>query len=509
MPSRFFASVKARATLGATLVVAVALMAAGAAVIWLLESNLVREVDLQAEVRARDVAGQIATGTALGSIEAGDEPVQILDEDDRVRAVSSGLESISGTRSGSVKAVQPSPSPSPTRSSPQDTPSPTDDDDDDDDDPEDDDDDDDDVTPTPDDSDDDPLGPGEVDDDIDFVQGSAVVDGTGGDYRFAVAEAKTPRGEALTIYAGAPLGLERAAVDTIRNALLIGGPLLLAVVALTTWRVTRNALRPVDGIRQEMSEITRSTDLTRRVPEPQVVDEVGRLARTTNETLTALESAVERQRRFVADASHELRSPIASLRTQLEVAEAHPELLDLPGAVHDTVRLQDLAADLLLLARIDAGERPVGARLDLATLVDEELDRRTTDPHPTTAQPLESAEVTGSRGQLARILGNLLDNAQRHTTSRVRVSVRTTEHPAPTAILEVADDGTGVPEQEHDRVFERFVRLDDARSRDGGGAGLGLAIAREVATRHGGTLTLTSAPEGGALFTLRLPLTTD
>ncbi|MCK1797525.1 HAMP domain-containing histidine kinase [Streptomyces sp. XM4193] len=513
MTARFFASVKARAALGATLVVAVALAAAGVAVVWLLETNLVREVDLQAEVRARDVAGQIATGTALGSIEVGDQPVQILDENDRVRAVSDGLDSITGTPAGGVKAVGPTASPTPTRPSPEKS-APSNPDDDDDDDSDDDDDDDDRDPPrngdgNGDNDGEDPLGPGEVDDDLDFVGGSAVVDGSGGDYRFAVAEAKTPRGEALTIYAGAPLDLERAAVDTIRNALLIGGPLLLVIVAVTTWRVTRQALRPVDGIRQEMSEITRSTDLSRRVPEPQVEDEVGRLARTTNETLAALESSVERQRRFVADASHELRSPIASLRTQLEVAEAHPELLDLPGAVHDTVRLQDLAADLLLLARIDAGERPVGARLDLAALVDEELDRRTADPHPITAQPLESAEVTGSGGQLARILGNLLDNAQRHAAGRVRVSVRTTatgtgdvRH----AELEVADDGAGVPEAERDRVFERFVRLDDARSRDDGGAGLGLAIAREVATRHGGTLTLTAAPEGGALFTLRLPL---
>lgn len=147
-------------------------------------------------------------------------------------------------------------------------------------------------------------------------------------------------------------------MGTALTAMLIGFPLLLGVVAAVTWLVTGRALRPVEGIRREMAAITASEDLRRRVPEPATHDEIARLARTTNATLAALESSVERQRQFVADASHELRSPIASLRTQLEVAAAHPELLDLDGAVEDTVRLQNLAADLLLLARLDAGSGP-------------------------------------------------------------------------------------------------------------------------------------------------------
>lgn len=147
-------------------------------------------------------------------------------------------------------------------------------------------------------------------------------------------------------------------MGTALTAMLIGFPLLLGVVAAVTWLVTGRALRPVEGIRREMAAITASEDLRRRVPEPATHDEIARLARTTNATLAALEASVERQRAFVADASHELRSPIASLRTQLEVAAAHPELLDLDGAVEDTVRLQNLAADLLLLARLDAGSGP-------------------------------------------------------------------------------------------------------------------------------------------------------
>ncbi|WP_138896601.1 sensor histidine kinase, partial [Streptomyces chryseus] len=347
-------------------------------------------------------------------------------------------------------------------------------------------------------------GPGEVsDDDPRMSSGSATVDGERADYRFAAVEVRTARGQDVTVYAGAPLAAEQDAVGTVREAMLIGLPALLAVVGGVTWLVTRRALRPVEGIRREMAAITASEDLSRRVPEPDAHDEVARLAVTTNETLAALETSVERQRRFVADASHELRSPIASLRTQLEVGAAHPELLDVEGAVRDTVRLQALAADLLLLARLDAGERPGQGRVDLGALVREEVSQRTDRLPVTVAEGSGPYEVAGSRGQLARVLGNLLDNAQRHARGRVEVSVRR-ERGA--VVVGVSDDGAGVPAGEHERIFERFVRLDDARSRDDGGAGLGLAIARDVARRHGGTLSVARGPLGGALFELRLPV---
>jgi signal transduction histidine kinase len=278
---------------------------------------------------------------------------------------------------------------------------------------------------------------------------------------------------------------------------------LLLVVGGVTWLVTRRALRPVEGIRGEMAAVTASGDLSRRVPEPEARDEIARLARTTNQTLAALEASVERQRRFVADASHELRSPIASLRTQLEVALAHPELLDVRGAVEDTVRLQRLAADLLLLARLDAGERPrEGSRVEMAALVREELSQRAGERVPVHVD-LCHVEVAGPRGQLARVLGNLLDNAQRHAATEISLTLRSE---GGRAVLAVADDGAGVPGAERERIFERFVRLDDARSRDDGGAGLGLAIARDVAERHGGTLTVRESAAGGALFELRLPV---
>ncbi|MFB6943058.1 sensor histidine kinase [Streptomyces sp. NPDC060286] len=478
-------SVRARAALGATVVVALALVGAGLSVLLVLRANLTDQAGLQAEVVAREVAGQLALDVPYDRLEMRaeeDHPVQVTDEDGRVVAVSEDLQAISGTGTGQV-----TPAPSPAAGSSTGS----------DDDGDDDESDDDGRHSAP--------GRGEVDSgDPDFGNGTATVDGETADYRFATVRATTSAGVTLTVHAGAPLAAEQEAVGSVRGAMLIGLPVLLLVVAVVTWLVTRRALRPVEGIRREMAAITASEDLSRRVPEPGSGDEIARLARTTNETLTALEASVDRQRRFVADASHELRSPIASLRTQLEVGAAHPELLDVPGAVADTVRLQALAADLLLLARLDAGERPGRTTLDLGALVHEEVSQRTGDriAVAVSVPAFGGFEVTGSRGQLARVIGNLLDNAERHAERAVSISVRAERGGV---VVAVTDDGAGVPPDERERIFERFVRLDDARTRDEGGAGLGLAIARDVASRHGGRLTVEGAREGGARFELWLP----
>ncbi|MBZ6106616.1 sensor histidine kinase [Streptomyces olivaceus] len=478
--SRPFASVRARATLAATLVVAVALVAAGTAVLLSLRSNLLGEAGTQAERSAREVATGLAFAKPYDDLplDVDDRPVQVVDEEGRLVAASEDLERISGT---GVDAVKPQPAATARDGG----------------------DDEDDDAADDDDDHGESLEPGEIGARTTVSDGSATIDGDTEDYRFAAVPVETEDRGRLTVYAGAPLSAEHGAVNTALTVMLIGFPVLLAVVAWVTWLVTRRALRPVEGIRREMAAITASEDLARRVPVPDTHDEVARLASTTNETLTALESSVERQRRFVADASHELRSPIASLRTQLEVAAAHPELLDLGGAVEDTVRLQRLAADLLLLARLDAGERPADARVDLAALAREAAEGR----RGVRVRAEEDVTVAGSRGQLERVLANLLDNAQRHARSAVEVSVR--RHGAggggQTAVVAVADDGEGVPAADRERIFERFVRLDAARSRDDGGAGLGLAIARDVAVRHGGTLTVRDTPAGGALFELRLP----
>ncbi|GAA0485954.1 HAMP domain-containing sensor histidine kinase [Streptomyces olivaceiscleroticus] len=457
-------SVRARATAGATAVVALALVAVGIAVLLVLRANLVSQADLHAEVTAREIASEIATGTAYKDLDlpdADEHPVLVDDERGRVLAAGEDLQKIDGS-----KVTRGTPPNNGRHSSDED--------------------------------DGEAPRPGEVDDDAEHSDGTAVVDGKHADYRWVEVDATDVHDRTVTVMAGTPLGAEEKTLGSVRTAMLLGLPLLLLIVGGVTWLVTRRALRPVEGIRAEMAAITASTDLSRRVPEPASRDEIARLARTTNETLAALEASVERQRRFIADASHELRSPIASLRTQLEVAEAHPELLDLPGAVEDTVRLQHLAADLLLLARLDAGERPKDTEVDLGALAREELSQRVADRLPVRAGELPSVAVSGSRSQLSRILGNLVDNAQRHARTQVRVDVGRVDG---WAVLRVDDDGPGVAEADRERIFERFVRLDDARSRDEGGAGLGLAIARDIAERHGGTL----AVREGAAFELRLP----
>ncbi|WP_410540249.1 sensor histidine kinase [Streptomyces sp. KL2] len=502
--------------------VAVALVAAGVAVVEVLRGGLAENARLHAETTAREVAAGVADVPAdeVAGVDAlaDDEPVQVVDASGTVLGAGTPLRGRGPIADFNRPAE---PRRTPVTPSPED--SGDDDRDDDHDDSGDDDRDDDDgggATPAP---SDEPVAvdrnsvtrtvalPVDEDGEVTYDRSRAAATQ---DFRLVAVQGVTRDRVPVTVYAGASLAEQEEAVSTVTGTMLAGLPALLAVVGGVTWLVTRGALRPVEGIRREMAAVAAGTDLSRRVPEPPSRDEIARLARTTNETLSALEASVERQRRFVADASHELRSPIASLRTQLEVAAAHPGLLDIDGAVHDTVRLQALAADLLLLARLDAGERPGDARVDLYALVREELAQRTGDRIAVVledgggggggggGEDGEPVEVSGSRGQLARVLGNLLDNAQRHAASRVRVRVGR-EHGQ--AVLEVADDGAGVPEEERERIFERFVRLDDARSRDDGGAGLGLAIARDVAARHGGTLTAGRAAGGGALFTLRLP----
>ncbi|MEV5907323.1 HAMP domain-containing sensor histidine kinase [Streptomyces chartreusis] len=468
---RIFGSVRSRATLGATLVVAVALVAAGAAVLLSLRSNLMDQAGNEAQRTAQNVVAQLAAGKPYDQLDLDDEsPVQVVDANGTLVAASDELERISGTATDAVKPQPPSGGTG--------TGAGADDDDDAD--------------------DDSGRGEaGEIGEGTEFSDGSATIDGESADYRFAAVPVEAGDRGRLTVYAGGSLDAEQSAVNTALTVMLVGFPLLLGVVAGVTWLVTRRALRPVEGIRGEMAAITASEDLARRVPVPGTHDEVARLALTTNETLAALQTSVERQRRFVADASHELRSPIASLRTQLEVGVAHPELLDLDGAVEDTVRLQGLAADLLLLARLDAGERPGDARFDLGALAREQAEGRAE-----VTVEARSAQVAGSRGQVGRVLTNLLDNAARHARSAVTLTVR---REGEWVVAAVADDGDGVAEADRERIFERFVRLDEARSRDDGGAGLGLAIARDVAVRHGGALTVGRAPAGGALFELRLP----
>jgi signal transduction histidine kinase len=272
--------------------------------------------------------------------------------------------------------------------------------------------------------------------------------------------------------------------------------------------VVGRALRPVEDIRARVETIS-ARRLDARVPQPATPEEVARLARTMNEMLGRLQRAVEEQRRFIADASHELRSPLARMRAELEVDAVHPGSAD-PAAtaasvLDETVALQRLVDDLLLLARGDAGalEAAGWGPVDLDEVVDRVAgDLRAAGERRVDARGVRPAQVTGSPDQLRRVVANLLDNAVRHARDRIVVTLA--ELPGGRVELVVSDDGPGVPPADQERVFQRFTRLDDARSARDGGAGLGLAIARDIAERHGGTLTLDPG-RPGARFVLTLP----
>ncbi|MFF0476722.1 sensor histidine kinase [Streptomyces sp. NPDC004284] len=233
---------------------------------------------------------------------------------------------------------------------------------------------------------------------------------------------------------------------------------------------------------------------------------IARLAETTNDTLDRLEQSSARQQQFVADAAHELRSPLAALRAQLETSLRHPETVtDWPSTVReataDVVRLQALADDLLLLASHRA-TAPAGYPVDLAALAEDLVREHQRLPDAThlalCCEAPAPAVVHGNATRLERLLRNLLTNACRHAKSKIEVEVEVGTDGS-TVTLTVTDDGPGVPLKDRARVFDRFTRLDASRTRASGGAGLGLPIARDIATHHGGTLTVEDSARGARL----------
>jgi signal transduction histidine kinase len=319
----------------------------------------------------------------------------------------------------------------------------------------------------------------------------------GDGYATALRVLTTPDGK-VTVQARASLEPARTALNALQPLLLVGIPVLLLLVAGLTWLLLGRALAPVSAIRTKFANITAS-DLHQRVPVPASGDEVARLARTMNATLDRLERAVERHRRFVADAAHELRSPLATLRTRLELGRREAPALA-REALTDVGRIQGLAADLLLLARLDAGEPLPAEEVDLGQVAAEEAVRPRRDGIQISLDIATDVVVPGSRSHLARMVGNLVDNAVRHAEHAVTVRVT-----AP-ATVEVADDGPGIPAEHRESVFDRFTRLDEARARDAGGSGLGLAIARDIAHAHGGTLVVTDPDNDKAGACLRADL---
>lgn len=436
-------TVRLRTTLGATAVVGIALLLGGLLLLFLLRGSLTDSASRSADARAEELVALLGRGFQPGDlpVEAGESAfVQVVDRDGSVLAASADVV-------GSPPLIDP-------RSTDAERLDPG------------------------------PLGDGEA-----FV----AVARTSADGRWAVV-------------AGRSLEPVEDSAEVVTAGLLVGVPLLTGLVAATSWVLTGRALRPVEAVRREVAAIS-ATELERRVSLPAGDDEVARLAVTMNAMLDRLERARATQQRFVADASHELRSPIASIRSQLEVAMAHPDRTTIEVLASDLLaeqfRLASLVEDLLLLARADEGCGPVPAKaVDIDDLVLAEAARlRRNGRVEVDTSAITAVRVHGDAAALGRLVRNLADNAERHAHSRVTLSLASADG---RARLEVADDGDGIAEPDRDRVFERFTRLDPARSPGAGGAGLGLAIVREVARAHGGTVYV--AGGAGGRFVVALPL---
>ena len=324
------------------------------------------------------------------------------------------------------------------------------------------------------------------------------------DYRLWTSTGPAAGGGRVRVYVGTSLESVREATASLRAGLRVGVPLLWLLIVAATWLMVGRALRRLDRIREEVDTITED-DLSRRVGDEGRGDEVGRLAATMNRMLGRLEKAHERQQRFLADVSHDLRSPLTAQRAQLEVALAHPgsgddEQLHRDLLVH-VAEMDSLVGDLLFVVTDD--ERPRTRRpLDLEDIVLEEAARvhRLGGPDVDTAA-VSAAPVVGDPDELRRLVRNLVENAVAHATSRIELRAALD---GDGVVVEVVDDGRGVPAGDEEAVFERFHRGDTARTRRG--TGLGLSIARTVAERHGGTLVLVPGDAGGAHFRLTLPV---
>jgi signal transduction histidine kinase len=422
------AGVRARSTWAALFVVAVALAVGAAVLVLLLQRTLITSVTDLAESRAFDVAGQVAeegeTGLARELVENTrvTQLIQVVNAQDKVVASSSPKgagQPLTDSRPPAGRSVQ------------------------------------DEVGEMP-----------LLDDDSPYL---------------IVARGTEFRGARYTVVVASSVETQRDTVTTVTTYLLVGFPLLLVFVGVATWMLVGRALRPVERIRSRVHGIGVG-QLSDRVPVPAAEDEIARLAVTMNEMLDRLQSGQETQRRFVADASHELRSPIASLMAALDVivadesGAAAPELHQVMQ--EETERMRRLVEDLLLLARADdTGLRIQRTDVDLDDLVGIELRRLRTANGISVEGVVPPVRVSGDAAKLSQVLRNLADNAVQAAHGKVRFTLA---EEAGTATVTVEDDGDGIPAGERSRVFERFVRLDASRARGSGGSGLGLAIVREV-----------------------------
>ena len=299
--------------------------------------------------------------------------------------------------------------------------------------------------------------------------------------------------------------------DTIRLVAVltaIGGLFIVAIAAIGTYLLIGRSLRSVDDIRRRVAVIT-TEDLAEHVPVPKPRDEIAHLAATMNDMLDRINASHTSQQRFISDASHELRSPLTTITTSLEIGAHRPELMsaDLIGTVllPEAVRMGQLVDDLLLLARADEhGLTLRSALVDLDHIVENEAVKARSSTSKTVSTRLEPVQVRADAPKLSRAIRNVIDNAVRFAASRISVELAVVDS---SAVVIVTDDGPGIPLELRGRVFDRFYRVDDERARSAGGSGLGLPITAEIIAAHHGTITIDKpAGSSGTEITLRLPI---
>ena len=341
------------------------------------------------------------------------------------------------------------------------------------------------------------------------VTESTAVPGLGDTFTIVARASKDTGGVRLIIVGRSTEQRDETRAETA-GVLAVTVPLVVGALALILWLSVGRALRPVEVMRDEADSIT-AAQLRRRLAVPPGSDEIPRLARTLNAMLDRIDEGQRLQRQFVSDASHELRSPLTVIRQAAEVARAHPARVGVEALADDVLaesdRLEQLVGALLLLARMEDGDSGDVEVIDLDDIVLTEVSR-TRERWPATidAHAVGAGRTRGSAVLLGQVVRNLLDNAGRHADSVITVSLA--EH-GDEVVLEVGDDGTGIPVADRSRVFERFVRLDESRARDDGGSGLGLAIVRKIVDTSHGTVEIEDAPAGGARFVVRLPRVSD
>ncbi|WP_336880045.1 sensor histidine kinase [Rhodococcus globerulus] len=448
-------SVRIRSTVASTLVIAFCLVAAGCALILLLAHSLQLSAQDTADTRATQLVQELTAESAadldpsLLSTDSQVGIVQIVGPDHRVLVQSPGT----GNQLLSQKTLEPGDAAS--------------------------------------------LGRVEVDDN--------------GDYWLIGRGVATPTGP-VTVFVGADREPVESVVAAVAILLAVVGPFVLGLAAFATYRLVGSALAPVERIRSRVASIS-SGSRGERVPVPSGNDEIARLARTMNDMLARLDEGAQAQQRFVSDASHELRSPLSTITTALELAHRRPELLD-DALIEDALlpearRMRQLIDDLLTLARSDESnaEHPWAVvDVDLDDILLTEKTRIAGISDLTVTVEIAPVRVSGDPRSLTRLVRNLVDNAIRHAGSQVWLHCF---HSKDGAHIVIEDDGPGIPEAERLRIFDRFVRLDSPRSRQGGGTGLGLAIASDIAAAHGGTITMSERLGGGSRFEIVIPTTED